>query len=105
MTSPTFRLRIARVARQLLANQIESVLYFDGATGYTLPDLGFDRLSILGHKLRADSRDYTASELDWMHQAARQMAAQLDGEESLLPWEKREVDALDKLVHDIERMG
>lgn len=103
--SPTFRLRISRTARQLLANQAEAVLYFDGATGYTLPSLGFDRLSILNHKLRADDRTWTAEELTWLHQAARQMAAQLDASDSLAPWERKELEALDKLVHDVERMG
>lgn len=105
MTDPTWRLRISRTARQLLANHIEAALYFEGATGYTLPDLGFDRTSILGHKLRSDARDYTAEELTYLHAAARQMAAQLDASPKLLPWERRELEALDKLVHDIERMG
>lgn len=105
MSDPTWRLRIGRTARQLLANQVEAVLYFDGATGFTLPDMGFDRLSILGHKLRADERHYTAHELTYIHALARQLAAQLDASPQLLPWERTELEALDKLVHDVERMG
>lgn len=105
MGSVTFRLRISKTGRQLLANQAEAVLYFEGSTGYTLPDLGFDKLSILNHKLRSDARDFTAAELTWVHQAARQMAAQLDAAQALASWERKELDALDKVVHDIERMG
>jgi hypothetical protein len=95
--APAFTLKLTNRQRRIIRVQLEAVLFFEGSTGYDLPELGLDRLAILATKLDMRRDSFDAAELFWLHSLATGLTSRKEHS-------RHDVEALADMLHDIERL-
>lgn len=101
--APTFTLKITPRQRRIIRVQLEAVLYFEGSTGFHLPSLGLDRLSVLSDKLGKGSNEFDACEVWWMDDLVAQLITSREAF-GASEWDRHDVDALKDLRDRLERL-